>query len=95
MIDLKTVAYVAALARIRLEKAESETFTTQLSNILSYFEFLKKINTDKIEPTSHAIPMENVFRDDLLKPSLTKEEVLTLAPKRQEPFIKVLRVIES
>ena len=95
MIDLKTVHHVAALARIHLEKEEAETFTAQLSKILSYFESLKKINTESITPTSHAILLQNVFRDDILKTSLTQEEVLSLAPKRQGSFIKVQRVIET
>ena len=95
MIDLKTVHYVAALARIRLEEEEAETFTAQLSKILSYFESLKKIDTESIEPTSHAIPLQNVFREDVSRKSLTQEQVLSLAPKRQGPFIKVQRVIDT
>ena len=94
MIDLKTVQYVAALARIRLTPEESEKFTAQLDKILSYFEILKKINTDQVEPTSHVIPLHNVFREDTLKKSLSQEEVLAMAPKRQGPFIKVSRVID-
>ena len=95
MIDLETVYYVAALARIRLEKEEAETFTAQLSKILSYFESLKKIDTESTEPTSHAILLQNVFREDTPKKSLTQEEVLSLAPKHQGLFIKVQRVIDT
>ena len=95
MIDLKTVHYVAALARIHLEEEEAETFTAQLSKILSYFESLKKMDTESIEPTSHAIPLQNVFREDAPRKSLPQEEVLSLAPKRQGPFIKVQRVIDT
>lgn len=95
MIDLETVKYVAALARIHLEKEESEKLTAQLSKILSYFESLQKINTDTTPPTSHVIPLQNVFREDRSKSSLAQEDVLGLAPKRQGPFIKVLRVIDT
>jgi len=95
MIDLKTVHYVASLARIHLSSEESNTLTSELSKILAYFESLNKIDTEKIEPTSHAIPMKNVFRSDVVKPSLSQEEVLTMAPKRQGPFIPVLRVIDN
>ncbi len=95
MINLETVHYVAALARIRLEAEESKAFTAQLSKILSYFESLKQIPTDNIEPTSHAIPMQNVFRPDAPKGSLSQEEVLALAPKRRGGWIQVLRVIET
>lgn len=95
MIDLQTVQYVASLARIRLDPEEAKTFTAQLDKILSYFETLKKINTDAVEPTSHVIPLHNVFREDTPATSLTQEEVLAMAPKRKDPFIKVLRVIET
>lgn len=95
MIDPKTVHDVSALARIRLAKEEAEALTKDLSKILSYFESLKKINTESVEPTSHAIPIQNVFRRDTHKKSLTQEEVLQLAPKKQGPFVKVQRVIET
>ena len=95
MIDLKTVQYVADLARIRLSEEEARTFTEQLTKILSYFESLKEIDTDTIEPTSHVIPIKNVFREDLLKESLPQKEVLAIAPKRKGPFVKVLRVIDT
>ncbi|MFH1858411.1 MAG: Asp-tRNA(Asn)/Glu-tRNA(Gln) amidotransferase subunit GatC [Candidatus Omnitrophota bacterium] len=95
MIDQKTVTYVAVLARIRLDEEESRTFAAQLSKILSYFQALQKINTDAVEPTSHVIPLHNVFREDARRKSLSQEEVLAMAPKRQGAFIKVLRVIET
>ena len=95
MIDLKTVKYVAELARIHLTEEESKRFTDQLAKLLSYFESLKEINTDAIEPTSHVLPLKNVFREDLLKESLPQKEVLAIAPKRKGPFVKVLRVIDT
>ena len=95
MIDLQTVRYVAALARIELSTEESEKFTAQLSKILAYFETLQKIDTDGVQPTSHVIPLQNVFKEDLLRKSLAQEEVLSMAPKRQGPFVKVQRVIET
>jgi len=95
MIDLKTVYYVADLARIRLSGEEAKKFSAQLTKILSYFESLKEIDTDAIEPTSHVIPIKNVFREDLLKESLPQKEVLAIAPKRKGPFVKVLRVIDT
>ncbi|MBI4437236.1 MAG: Asp-tRNA(Asn)/Glu-tRNA(Gln) amidotransferase subunit GatC [Candidatus Omnitrophica bacterium] len=95
MIDLKTVQYVADLARVRLSEKEAKTFTEQLAKILTYFESLKEINTDTIEPTSHVLPLKNVFRQDLLKKSLPQDEVLAIAPKKKGSFVKVLRVIET
>ena len=95
MIDLQIVQYVAALARIQLTKEESEKFTAQLSKILSCFEILQKIDTDRVEPTSHVIPLQNVFKDDILQKSLKQEEILSMAPKRQGSFVKVQRVIET
>lgn len=95
MIDLKTVREVAALARIHLNENELATFTGQLDKILTHFQTLQKVNTDAVEPTSHVLPLKNVFRPDQVEASLPQEEVVRMAPARQGPFIRVRRVIEE
>ena len=95
MLDLKTVQQVAALARIHLNEKELATFTGQLDKILTHFQNLQKVNTDHVEPTSHVLPLQNVFRQDRVEPSLPREEVVKMAPARQGPFVKVRRVIEE
>ena len=93
MITPETVRQVAALARIHLNEKELATFTGQLDKILTHFQALQKVQTDHVEPTSHVLPLQNVFRQDRVLPSLPQEELVKMAPARQGPFVKVRRVI--
>jgi aspartyl-tRNA(Asn)/glutamyl-tRNA(Gln) amidotransferase subunit C len=85
---------VARLARLELSEEEKETFGNQMEQILTYMEQLNRLDTSGVEPTSHAIPIDNVFRDDEVKPSFPHEEVLAIAPDEEEGHFKVPRIIE-
>jgi aspartyl-tRNA(Asn)/glutamyl-tRNA(Gln) amidotransferase subunit C len=85
---------VARLARLELSEEEKETFGNQIEQILTYMEQLNRLDTSGVEPTSHAIPIYNVFRDDEVKPSFPHEEVLAIAPDEEEGHFKVPRIIE-
>ena len=85
---------VAKLARLELSEDEKETFGNQMEQILAYMEQLNRIDTTGVEPTSHAIPISNVFRDDEVKPSFPQEEVLGIAPEQGDEHFKVPRIIE-
>jgi aspartyl-tRNA(Asn)/glutamyl-tRNA(Gln) amidotransferase subunit C len=85
---------VARLARLELSEEEKVTFGSQLEQILTYMEQLNKLDTSGVEPTSHAIPVYNVFREDEVKPSFPQEEVLTIAPDEGDGHFKVPRIIE-
>jgi aspartyl-tRNA(Asn)/glutamyl-tRNA(Gln) amidotransferase subunit C len=85
---------VARLARLELSYEEKVTFGSQLEQILTYMEQLNRLDTSGVEPTSHAIPVYNVFREDEVKPSLPQEEVLAIAPDEEEGHFKVPRIIE-
>ena len=85
---------MAHLARLKLLPEEVEKFTSQLDQILTYFEKLNELDTKDIEPTSHAIPIVNAFRADEVKPSLDIEDVLSNAPDKQGNFFKVPKIIE-
>ncbi len=90
MISKEEVEHIAKLARIGLTEKETEKMQNELSAILDYAEKLKKLNTEGIEPTSHSVVMENVFREDKEKPELVeKEKLLEMAPERKESFVKV------
>lgn len=88
------VEHVAVLARLKLDDSEIATFTGQMDAILSYADKLSALDTDGIVPTSHAVPMENAFRSDELRPSIGAELALANAPERVEGFFKVPKVIE-
>ena len=85
---------VARLARLELSEGEKEILGSQLEQILTYMEKLNQLDTKGIEPTSHAIPMANVFREDEVKPSFPRDEVLGIAPDKGDDHFKVPRIIE-
>lgn len=89
------IRYVALLARLGLTDEEVTRFAAQLDQILAYVGQLQKLNTDDVPPTSHAIPMANVFRHDEPAPSLPAEAVLANAPQREGLFFKVPRVLDE
>jgi aspartyl-tRNA(Asn)/glutamyl-tRNA(Gln) amidotransferase subunit C len=85
---------VARLARIELSEEEKATFGKQLDQILNYMEQLNRLDTAGVEPTSHAIPINNVFREDETKPSFSRGEVLEIAPDQEADHFRVPRIIE-
>jgi aspartyl-tRNA(Asn)/glutamyl-tRNA(Gln) amidotransferase subunit C len=93
-IDREEVVHVAKLARLAMTPEEAEQFTEQLSNILTYVEKLKQLDTTQIEPTSHVLPLSNVFREDQVRPSLSPEKALENAPEKEGSFFKVPKIIE-
>ncbi len=93
-ITVADVEHVARLARLELAPAEKEQFASQMDAILDYVEKLKGLNTDGIVPTSHAVPMENAFREDVVDPSIGLEKALANAPDRAGTFFAVPKVIE-
>ncbi len=93
-ITRQQVENVAVLARLELSAAETETFTGQMDAILAYVDKLNELDTTGIVPTSHAVPMENAFRADEVRPSIGVENALANAPGRMEEFFRVPKVIE-
>ena len=89
------VERVALLARLELEERELEKSMGELNQILEHFERLEELNTEAIEPTSHAISMVNVLRDDRLKPSLPRDKVLANAPESVGGGFRVPRVVKT
>ncbi len=85
---------VARLARLELSEDEQKTFQGQLDQILAHMEQLNRVDTTGVEPTSHAIPVYNAFREDETKPSFPKEEVMAIAPDEEGGYFKVPRIIE-
>lgn len=93
-ITRKEVEHVATLARLKLDDNEIATFTGQMDAILSYVDKLSQLNTDGIMPTAHAVPMENAFRPDEIRPSMGTEKALANAPDKVNGFFRVPKVIE-
>lgn len=95
MIERKDVEHVARLARLALTDAELEKMRDQLNGILAYIEKLNSLETEGVEPTSHAVPLVNVMRDDAPGPCLPRDEALANAPERAGEFFRVPRIIED
>lgn len=92
-VTIKDVDHIAALARLEFSDEEKEKFTHQLNDILHYIEKLNELDTSKVEPLSHVIELSNVFRDDVVKPSISPEEALKNAPAKVDTLFKVPKVI--
>ena len=93
-ITVADVEHVARLARLELTPGEKELFAGQMDAILGYVEKLKEVDTEGVVPTSHAVPMENAFREDVVQPSIGLEKALANAPEKSGTFFAVPKVIE-
>ncbi|MBI4595976.1 MAG: Asp-tRNA(Asn)/Glu-tRNA(Gln) amidotransferase subunit GatC [Candidatus Tectomicrobia bacterium] len=93
-ITLQQVDHVARLARLELSDEDRMKFTKQLNDILVYIEKLNELDTSEVEPTSHVLPILNVFRHDQISSSLEIEESLANAPKKEGLFFQIPKIIE-
>jgi aspartyl-tRNA(Asn)/glutamyl-tRNA(Gln) amidotransferase subunit C len=93
-ISIQDVEHVAVLARLELSDEEKRAMTAQLRDVLRYVEKLNELDTARIEPTAHILPVRNVLRPDELRPSLDPDDVLVNAPKRTGTLFQVPRVVE-
>ena len=87
------VAHLADLARIDLSDAELDRLAPQLDVILDSIKSISEVAADDIPPTSHPMPLTNVFRDDVVRPGLTVEEALSGAPAVEEQRFAVPRIL--
>ncbi|MFA0753658.1 MAG: hypothetical protein IMHGJWDQ_001437, partial [Candidatus Fervidibacter sp.] len=94
-LSREEVLHVALLARLELDEAEIERYTWELNRILEHIEKLKELDTEGVEPTSHAVPLFNVFRPDEPREPMPREEVLMNAPDAVDGYFRVPRVVEE
>ena len=90
-----TIEKVAKLALLDLTEEDKEKFSKQLGDILSYFEKLNDLDTSKIEPTTHAIDLKNVYREDVPKNSLSNEDALKNAEHKKDGYFKAPRILKE
>ncbi|HET8759874.1 MAG TPA: Asp-tRNA(Asn)/Glu-tRNA(Gln) amidotransferase subunit GatC [Nitrospiria bacterium] len=93
-ITREQVEYAAKLARLAISEEETAVFAKQLSSILTYVETLNRVDTSQVEPTSHVIPMQNVLREDVVKPPLSQDAALANAPDADAGCFRVPKIIE-
>ncbi len=87
------VAHLARLARLSVTEQELDVFSGQLGDILHAVAKVSEIAGEDIPPTSHALPLTNVFREDVVRPGLTQEQALSGAPKSEDGRFAVPRIL--
>ena len=93
MLTPDEVAHVATLARLELTNEEIERYAEQLSTVLEHVETIRRLDISDVPPTSHALPVADVLRDDVVTPSLTQEAVLQAAPLTESGRFRVPRIL--
>jgi len=93
-LSLEQVRHVASLARISLTAEEEQVYQHQLSAILGAIEMLNTLNTDNVEPTSHATLAQSLLREDRVLPSLEPDRALSNAPAKVGTSIAVPKILE-
>jgi aspartyl-tRNA(Asn)/glutamyl-tRNA(Gln) amidotransferase subunit C len=94
-ISREEVAHLARLSRLAVTEQELDSFAGQLDVILQSVARVGEVAADDIPPTSHAVPLTNVYRDDEPQPCLTQEEALSGAPDAFEGRFRVPRILDE
>lgn len=92
-ITPERVRHVALLSRLELTEEEVNRFAHELTDVLPHLNKLGELDLEGVPPTSHAIPTSNVFREDVLRESLSNEEALANAPEQEDNCFKVPQII--
>ena len=66
-----------------------------LHDFLEYVDRLQQVDTEKVMPTAHVLPVQNVFREDVVKPSLDRELALSNAPQQEDGYFRVPKILEE
>jgi aspartyl-tRNA(Asn)/glutamyl-tRNA(Gln) amidotransferase subunit C len=92
-ITADDVRHVAKLARLDVTDEEVELFAGQLAAVLEHAEDVEALDTEGVPPTAHPLPLKNVLRDDVPRPSLDRDEVLSQAPATEDGRFRVPRIL--
>ncbi len=94
-ISEDTIEYVAALAKLKLEEDQKEKTIEDLNRILTYIDTMNELDTDGIEPMSHAFELKNVFREDVVTNEEDTEALLANAPVKKDGCFVVPKTVET
>ena len=94
-ISRDEVAHLARLARLAVTDDELDTFAGQLDVILQAVAQVSEVAAADVPPTSHSVPLTNVLRDDVVTPSLPREEALAGAPDQDQDRFRVPRILDE
>jgi aspartyl-tRNA(Asn)/glutamyl-tRNA(Gln) amidotransferase subunit C len=90
----KEVEHIAKLAHLQLGEKEMQKFRLQLESILDYADRLRKVDTSSISPTTTVLPLRSIFRDDTIRKSLDRGDVLANAPEQDRKMFRIPPVFE-
>jgi len=93
-VDKVDVAYVARLARLYLTDEEVKTFQDQMEHVVGYVKKINELDLSGVEPTSHAVAVQNVLREDVVKEGLPRDVVLANAPATVSDQFQVPKIVE-
>ena len=94
-ISKEEILHVASLARLKVSEDEADSLESAMNDIINFADMLSELNTDDITPAAHAIPMQNAFREDEIKPSFPRKDILRNAPDFDEEGYIVPKVVEQ
>lgn len=92
-VTKETLENVAVLSRLSVPVDRADMYIKQMDDILTYMDNLSVLDTTNVKPTTYALPMQNVFREDEVRPSLDREAALANAPLKEDGYFKVPRVL--
>ena len=93
-VDDATIEYVGILAKLELSQEERQAAKREMSRMLDYVDKLNELDTEGVEPMSHLFPVHNVFREDEVANTDSREQILANAPEQKDGAFKVPRTIE-
>lgn len=94
-VTKKDLENVAVLSRLSIPEAEQKKYIEQMDAILTYMDNLSAVDTENVNPTTYALPMANVFREDIVKSSLARDAALSNAPVKENGYFKVPKLLED
>lgn len=92
--DIQTIRKIAHLARLEFNEEKAQEMLQDLNKILNWMDQLRELNTEQVEPLVHMSEEVNVLRDDVAQNTITHDEALLNAPKKDSDYIRVPKVME-
>lgn len=94
-VTREDVENVALLSRLRIDEKDMDKNIQELSDFLEYVDRLQQVNTENVAATAHVLPIQNVFREDVVKPSLNRDLALSNAPEQEDGYFRVPKIVEE
>ena len=94
-VTREDVENVALLSRLRIDEKDMDKNIQELSDFLEYVDRLQQVDTENVAATAHVLPIQNVFREDVVKPSLNRDSALSNAPEQEDGYFRVPKIVEE